>query len=964
MKSTTLLQYLFAISIASLIVFLFFNSRFDNDLHQRTIVDILTFLEYDSRIRLQVIELQQGHRKNYGGLVAAMEQQKRIIDSIQQRNQLKQSNQITSLSDLLIDLRQERELRDEDIEFFKRENAVLRNTLHYLPKFIDTLSGKIVLNSGLDAESIDQALLVLKTISSDIFIFQSQTLNASYEIRKRLNEMETTLLALLPDSLHDDISKTFAHTSIIVKLHSSTRRSIENIQASRTGELARRINEQVRQHFAIEQKHANIYRYWLFATSLLLLLYLAITFFKLQNTTSKLRDSLDDLEFHKAAIDEHCIVSITDTKGTLLYANERFCKISKYSKEELIGKNHRIIKSDVHDKAFFRSMWRVISNGGKWHGIFANRARDGSIYWVDSTILPRMNAQGKPYQYIGIRTDITAQKEAEQEAVLQARFPAENPEPVMRIDHLGHLLYANRASAPILNHWKLRLGSQVPEEWLAICSRALSNDQREDHELKVGKIHYSILFTPIKAEHYTNLYARDITQIKHAEKTLNYQATHDPLTALYNRYAFENKLEETLTLAQENGGTSILLYIDLDQFKIVNDTCGHVAGDELLRQISSAFVNSMRESDFLARLGGDEFGVILHNCDIDHGEQIAGKILETINNFRFLWEDKSFEIGASIGLVEIDQQSDSVVSLLGEADIACYAAKDSGRNRLQIFRDDQAVSQRKDDMHWAVRIPKALAEDRFLIYGQLIKPLQETTGETIHYELLLRLQDEDSHIIPPGAFIPAAERYGLMHSIDMHVIAKAFEQLQAFHKHNRNQTFKLSINLSGHSLGNKHILDYIPQMFERFNIEPRHITFEITETSAISNLTAAIKFITTLKILGCEFALDDFGSGLSSFAYLKNLPVDYLKIDGAFVKDILHDPIDAAMVQSINQIGHVMNIKTIAEFVENEEIEKRLRMISVDYAQGYGIEKPRPLQDILQQHSQDESLRQNIGTGV
>jgi diguanylate cyclase (GGDEF)-like protein/PAS domain S-box-containing protein len=962
MKPATLIQYVSAILVAALIFHLFLNSRSHSNQHQQIIIDILTFLEYDSRIRLQVVELQQGHRRNYGGLVAATEQQRNLFDRIEMSTETGDSPRNFRLKPLLLELKRQIDARDEEIEFFKRENAVLRNTLHYLPKHIDTFSGKIVLNKALDRESAEQALLLLKTMSSDIFVFHSQTLSASYEINTRLTDMQNHLMVLLPKDLHEGLSRIFFQASLIVSLQNSTRRSIENILSSRSGEMARNVHRQVQEYFSAQEQTANKYRYWLFATSLLLLVYLAVIFFKLQLATRKLQNSLADLEFQKYAIDQHSIVSITNTRGDILYANERFCNISQYSKEELIGHNHRIVSSGYHDQAYFRSMWRTIANGNKWHGVFANRAKDGSIYWVDSTILPRLDERGKPYQYIGIRTDITAQKEAEREASLLARFPAENPDPVLRVDDQGRLMYANRASAPILNHWTLKLSKQVPDEWLVICNRVLAENRREEHELKIGNIHYSILFTPIRSESYTNLYARDITRIKHAEKNLNYQATHDPLTSLYNRYAFESKLEETLRNAQENSVTSILLYIDLDQFKIVNDTCGHVAGDELLRQISSKFIETMRESDFLARLGGDEFGVILNNCDIRHGEMIATKILDTINNFRFLWDDKSFEIGASIGLVEIDQQSDSVVSLLGEADIACYAAKDSGRNRLQVSRDDQAISQRKDEMRWAVRIPKALAENRFLIYGQRIKPLRDSLAQSSHYELLIRLQEDDGKIIPPGAFIPAAERYGLMHSIDMHVIAKAFEQLHDFYFHNKHHAIKVSINLSGHSLGNDYILEYIPEMFRRFNIDPGHITFEITETSAISNLTAANRFINSLKKLGCEFALDDFGSGLSSFAYLKNLPVDYLKIDGAFVKDILDDPIDAAMVQSINQIGHVMNIQTIAEFVENEEIEKRLKLIQVDYVQGYGIEQPRPLKDILQQHADSAARHQkNVG---
>ncbi|MCK5664657.1 MAG: EAL domain-containing protein, partial [Thiotrichaceae bacterium] len=370
--------------------------------------------------------------------------------------------------------------------------------------------------------------------------------------------------------------------------------------------------------------------------------------------------------------------------------------------------------------------------------------------------------------------------------------------------------------------------------------------------------------------------------------------------------------------------------------------------DELLRQISTIFTTIIRDSDTLARLGGDEFGIILNNCDMQHGELIANNILSALYEFRFLWEDNSFEIGASIGLVEITSHGDSTVGLLGHADIACYAAKDAGRNQLKVYQQDHVISKRKDEMQWASIIPTALAENKFTLYAQLIKPLNTDISSHSHYEILIRLKQDKGTIVPPGAFIPAAERYGLMNSIDLWVINQSLQKIGAFNNLFPDTPLKIAINLSGQSIGNKQLVEYITTLFEKYAIDASHITFEITETSAITNLSTAIKFIKKLKILGCKFALDDFGSGLSSFAYLKNLPVDFLKIDGAFIKDILDDPIDEAMVQSISQIGHVMNIRTIAEFVENSAIEQRLSQMNVDFVQGYGIEKPRPLDDIIQ----------------
>jgi diguanylate cyclase (GGDEF)-like protein/PAS domain S-box-containing protein len=944
-------QYLIAAMATVSLIFLFYQSQVNLSQYERISSALFKFIEYESSIGQQVLELHEGKVTDYAKLLEYENRIQSILYALDKSVSSFDLAPSSSNKTLLQSLQKEVSLRNDEIEKFTRVHSALLETQNKLPVHIEAFIKRIFSSSDIDTLAQTKTSLLLTSILSETLKLHSQIKTEELQIVLSPEAARLTLAALLPSRFDNDINVTFTFTSQFVELHQSVVKSIDFILSPVSTEVAKSIYTNINTDAQHLQRNAQLYRTFLFAFTMGLLIYLAFIFIKLARTSRELKDSIIDLEFHKYAIDQHSIVSITDVKGKILYANEKFCQISQYSEDELVGQDHRIVKSHLHDAAYFRNMWKTIARGNIWHGVFANKARDGSIYWVESTILPRLNTKGKPYQYIGIRTDITTQKESEQRAAFLARFPSENPDPILRVDNLGALLYANIASHEILKYWNIKLGDPLPDKWLAVCNRVLSNTGHEDHEIKIENNYYSILITAIKNESYVNIYARNITQIKEAEHSLNYQATHDQLTNLFNRYAFESKLEIVLDDAHANEITSILLYIDLDQFKIVNDTCGHIAGDELLRQISNVFIGSIRDSDFLARLGGDEFGVILNNCKPRQGEHIAEKMLEAINDYRFLWEDKSFEIGASIGLVEINTLSDSVVSLLGQADVACYAAKDAGRNRLQVFRPDQAIAQRQHEMHWVTRIPKALAENRFILYAQLIKPLNPLSDTKPHYEVLLRLKDEKGKIVPPGAFIPAAERYGLIHSLDMHVISKVFEQLHHFNRENAGKQFCISINLSGHSLGNPHILSYIPDLIKQYEIDPADITFEITETAAISNLTAAINFITTLKSQGCHFALDDFGSGLSSFAYLKNLPVDYLKIDGAFIKDILHDPIDAAMVESINQIGHVMNIKTIAEFVENKDIEDRLISMKVDFAQGYGIEKPRPLDDILRQQS-------------
>ena len=681
--------------------------------------------------------------------------------------------------------------------------------------------------------------------------------------------------------------------------------------------------------------------------TLTILVFLGLMLARLKSTSHNLKETLADLEFRKLALNKHAIVSVTDSKGKIIYVNDKFCETSQYSRDELTGKNHRVIKSGQHSEQFYSDMWKTIGKGEIWQGQICNRAKDGSYYWVETTLIPRLNEKGKAFEFIGICTDITSQKNAEDEIKSLARFPMENPEPVMRVNDSGKIIFHNAAAEMLLNHWHTTQHGKLPNDWINKIQEILNFSEAQEVELSVGGKQYLLIMTPVKEAGYVNIYGRDISERKHAEDSLSYQASHDRLTGLVNRYVFEHELESALASVRLQDKLHVLLYIDLDQFKIVNDTCGHVAGDELLCQLSNMMLSLFRENDILARLGGDEFGVLLLNCNAETGYRIAHELLNMINHYRFIWEGQQFTIGASIGLVEINIDSDSIVSMLGHADVACYAAKDAGRNQIKIYNsEDSESAQRHSELQWASHIPKALAEDSFLLMVQTITPLKADKSLEPHYEILLRMVSEEGDLIPPGVFIPAAERYNLMPAIDHWVVAHVFNFLHNYVRHNGTEDLPvLAINLSGESMGSEELLAFIRAQFELKIIPAANICFEITETAAISNLNKAISFIESLKKLGCKFALDDFGSGLSSFSYLKSLPVDYLKIDGVFVKDIVDDPVDAAMVEAINQVGHIMKIKTIAEFVENGEIMDILRKLGVDYAQGYHIDKPVPLDE-------------------
>ncbi|MBI6603612.1 MULTISPECIES: EAL domain-containing protein [Pseudomonas] len=530
----------------------------------------------------------------------------------------------------------------------------------------------------------------------------------------------------------------------------------------------------------------------------------------------------------------------------------------------------------------------------------------------------------------------------------------------------GAITYMNPA-AEALTHWKSSQAQGLP---LAALFNLLDDDAQPDGftlieqivkgQLRGGSEHaktiqrldgstvsVTLVGTPIRSGDRVSgavLVLHDMTQERQYIANLSWQATHDALTGLANRREFEFRLEQVLyPLAHQQVGRHALMFLDLDQFKLVNDTCGHAAGDELLRHICALLQSDLREGDTLARLGGDEFGILLENCPPAAAEKIAESLRHTVQSLHFLWKGRPFVTTVSIGLVHISHTPTTLEASLRAADMACYMAKEKGRNRVQVYHaDDSELSVRFGEMAWVQRLHMALEENRFCLYSQEIAALNHTEGGSGHIEILLRLHDESGRIILPESFIPAAERYGLITSLDRWVVENVFAIIaRCLHERPGRPMAMCAINLSGITIGDDDFLGFLRDKFASYRIPPEMICFEITETSAIANLASAIRFINELKALGCHFSLDDFCAGMSSFAYLKHLPVDFLKIDGSFVKDMLDDPINRAMVEVINHIGHVMGKRTIAEFVETPQIEQALLEIGVDYAQGYLIERPQ-----------------------
>ena len=464
-------------------------------------------------------------------------------------------------------------------------------------------------------------------------------------------------------------------------------------------------------------------------------------------------------------------------------------------------------------------------------------------------------------------------------------------------------------------------------------------------ELKILQKGFNSMASSLKQAH-----ASMQDKIDNATSMLSYQATHDDLTGLINRREFELRLERGIKSAHKENLQHIFCFLDLDQFKLVNDTCGHAAGDDLLKQVSSMLANSMRDRDTIARLGGDEFGILLENCNLVDANQITNIVLKLIRDYRFTYEDQIFNIGVSIGLVIVNNSFITVSDVIHAGDLACYSAKKAGRNQSFMFNEgDVEVAQRRSQVEAILDMTDKIDDDQFKLYCQPIVPLRSNVPQQPHFEILIRKISVDGNIVLPTTFIPSAERYHLMPNIDRWVIKNtfaAYRNLLDISLEKCNYLF--SINLSGTSLADKNLLGYIREQLSIYAIPPQAICFEITETSAIVNLKNTNYIFSELRKLGCSFALDDFGSGMSSFTYLKNFEVDYLKIDGSFIKEMHTNKIDHAMVRSIHSVAEAMNIKTVAEFVENSAILKELRAIGVHYGQGQYLGSPIPIKQLTE----------------
>lgn len=632
---------------------------------------------------------------------------------------------------------------------------------------------------------------------------------------------------------------------------------------------------------------------------------------------------------------------IVNEDGVIQFVNSQFTTLFGYEKLEAIGKPIEVLLPErfrkMHPsmrKAYIASPEaRPMGSRAELEGI----RKDGSVFPVEIALSP-LRSKGEIFVTAVIR-DVTDRKAAERELERLASFPMMSPFPIFEIDMSGSVTYENPVSSRLFPDLRAKgLDHPLLQGISEYRDKLKGGEPSIVRDVVVEGQYFEQQISYIEENERLRVYSWDVTSLHEVTQKMAYQASHDALTGLLNRREFEQQLERAIQRAVYENVNHALCYIDLDQFKVVNDVCGHSAGDELLRQLSVVLKKQLRESDALARLGGDEFGLLLTGCPLGRAEELADRLRRAVAEFVFIWERQSFAIGASIGLVEINQACGGLEAALKAADSACFAAKELGRNRIYTYHPDDKVLERNvSEMNWTTRIRTALSDDRFVLFYQPIVSLEE--DDELHCEILIRMVDDKGRIVLPGAFIPAAERFGMMGMIDRWVVKKTIKAIED----QRLSEGTCSINLSGQTLGDPTAMNYIVDLITESGIDPDRLCFEITETAMITSLGTAEKYIRLMRGMGCLFALDDFGSGLSSFSYLKTLPVDRLKIDAHFIRDVNLDEVSATMIESINQVGHAMKLSTVAEGVEDRNIMPMLRKIGIDYVQGFAIARPEPV---------------------
>jgi diguanylate cyclase (GGDEF)-like protein/PAS domain S-box-containing protein len=663
-----------------------------------------------------------------------------------------------------------------------------------------------------------------------------------------------------------------------------------------------------------------------------------------------------------------------DAQGRLVHVSDVWLTTLGYARDEVVGRQVVDFLTPASRTYATATVIPELFRSGQCQGIEYQAVRkDGTLIDIVMSSVIQHNGGDLPLHSLTVMEDVTERKRVQRELAAQLerlRVTLHSiGDGVITTDARGRIEYLNPV-AERLTGWTNAAARGRPSETIFRIIRDVTRlpvkspvrvSLSEDRFVDLAD--QTILISRSCQEYYIEgsagpirnhagqtlgvvLVVRDVSQQRRLNEEMKYRATHDTLTGLLNRDEFERRLQLTLTAAHAGEAEYALMYVDLDRFNLVNDAAGHAAGDQVLKQVAGMIGRFARKGAVCARLGGDEFGLILEHCSIKAAQDIAQTVCQGIDAVRFQHGDQHFHIGASIGLVPVDARFPTTASILQAADSACYAAKAAGRNRVHTyFADDEMIEAHRKDMQWVHRLEQALDKGQFALHWQQIMPLSDETGG-LHGEILLRLINEDGTLIPPGAFLPSAERFYMASRIDRWVVREVFEWM-AEHRAALSHVDSVAVNLSGQSIGDRDFHRYVMELIESIAFDHQKLCFEITETAAITNLNDAICFFESMRKYGVRFALDDFGSGVSSFGYLKSLPVDYLKIDGQFIRDLVHDRVDQATVRCIRDVAKITGKKTIAEFVETAAVETLLRELKIDYAQGFLRHHPTPLARLL-----------------
>lgn len=691
---------------------------------------------------------------------------------------------------------------------------------------------------------------------------------------------------------------------------------------------------------------------------------------ELQHTLQQLRESEERLRrlYECTPAMLHSI----DAEGRLISVSDHWLAKLGYRREDVLGRPSIEFLTPESRRHALEVVLPEFFRAGRCDGVrYRMLKRDGGVLEVELSAILERDADGRPLRSMAVLQDITEQRRIKQELAEQhelLRVTLESiGDGVVTTDADGRVMWLNPV-AERLSGWRdgeargqpLARVLDLRDEASGVAVRdPIACCLQDGHVVASGirlvardgrayGIEYSV--APIRDAQGAVLGAvlvfRDVTEQRRLAEEMNWRATHDPLTGLVNRTEFEARLGRALQQAQADGTQYALLYIDLDDFKLVNDACGHTVGDQMLQQVGRLLTSGVRASDTVARLGGDEFAIILERCTVTKAQRVAQQICDRMDDFRFAHEGRRFRIGTSIGVVPVDRRWATTAAILQAADTSCYAAKMAGRNRYHLWFDtDQAMRARQGEMHWATRIENALDEDRFVLFAQRLLPLKPD-NDGIHAEALLRLRDNEGHMVPPGAFLPAAERFHLASRIDRWVLRHTVDWLKSLDDPRRLAT--LCINLSGQSISDRAFHQHaIELLTDAGPLVCQRLCLEITETATVTNLGDAADFMRQIRALGVQVALDDFGAGASSFGYLKALPVDALKIDGQFIRDIIDDPLDEAAVRCFVDVARVVGVKTVAEFVDRPEVLAKVREVGIDYAQGFLVHRPEPIERLL-----------------